>query len=154
MLLGDRFYPFVCLIDGIHKNIQKLRLDFAPDFGVKSVHIFWIYELHIHPEGLTAAELAAQSNISRSLVSREIEGLRDDGYIEMQEKSRGKRKNYNSRITLTEKGRELARRIFAEGMRVQNAVNAGITEEELTSFYATLQKLHDNLRDAAQSEEP
>ena len=153
MLLGDRFYSFVCLIDGIHKSIQKLRLDFAPEFGVKSVHIFWIYELHTHPEGLTAAELAAQSNISRSLVSREIEGLRDDGYIEMQEKSRGKRKNYNSRITLTDKGRELARRIFAEGMRVQTEVDNGITEEELAVFYKTLQTLHDNLRDAAQGED-
>lgn len=150
MLLDDRFYPFVCLIDGVHKSIQKLRVDFAPEFGVKSVHIFWIYELYTHPEGLTSAELAAQSNISRSLVSREIEMLRDDGYIHMEETARGKRKSYNSRITLTERGKELARRIWNEGLRVQNSVNEGISEEELASFYRTLQRLHDNLRELSQ----
>lgn len=153
MLLDDRFYPFVCLIDGIHKSIQKIRVDFAPDFGVKSVHIFWIYELYTHPEGLTSAELAAQSNISRSLVSREIEMLREDGYIRMEETARGKRKNYNSRIRLTERGEELARRIWEEGKRVQDCVNEGIEEEELISFYRTLHKLHDNLRSISQKQE-
>lgn len=153
MLLDDRFYPFVCLIDGIHKSIQKLRVDFAPEFGVKSVHIFWIYELYTHPEGLTSAELAAQSNISRSLVSREIEMLLEDGYVCMEETAHGKRKNYNSRITLTERGEELARRIWDEGLRVQNVVNEGICEEELISFYRTLQKLHDNLREISQKDE-
>lgn len=153
MLLDDRFYPFVCLIDGIHKSIQKLRVDFAPEFGVKSVHIFWIYELYTHPEGLTSAELAAQSNISRSLVSREIEMLLEDGYVCMHETAHGKRKNYNSRITLTERGAELARRIWDEGLRVQNTANVGISEKELISFYQTLQKLHDNLREISQKNE-
>ena len=153
MLLDDRFYPFVCLIDGIHKSIQKFRVDFAHQFGVKSVHIFWIYELYTHPEGLTSAELAAESNISRSLVSREIELLLEDGYVCMEETAHGKRKNYNSRITLTERGAELARRIWDEGLRVQNAVNEGISHEELISFYQTLQKLHDNLRDLSQKNE-
>lgn len=153
MLLGDRFYPFVCLIDGVHKSIQKLRVDFAPEFGVKSVHIFWVYELYTHPEGLTSAELAAQSNISRSLVSREIEKLLEDGYVCMEETAHGKRKNYNSRITLTERGKEIARRIWNEGLNVQNAVNEGISEEELIVFYRTLQRLHDNLREFSQREE-
>ena len=153
MLLDDRFYPFVCLIDGIHKSIQKLRVDFAPEFGVKSVHIFWIYELYTHPEGLTSAELAAESNISRSLVSREIELLLEDGYVCMEETAHGKRKNYNSRITLTERGVELARRIWDEGLRVQNAVNEGICREDLISFYQTLQRLHDNLRELSQKNE-
>lgn len=140
-----RFYRFVLLIDGVHKCIQKLRIDTAPYFGVKSVHIFWVYELLAHPEGLNAAELASRSMISRSLVSREIEELHKDGYIEVYETARGKRKNYNSRITLTEKGRELAEKIMEEGMKIQNAAGMDITPEELSNFYATLEKLHRNL---------
>lgn len=149
-----RFYRFVLLIDGVHKCIQKLRFDTAPYFGVKSVHIFWIYELMAHPEGLNAAELASRSMISRSLVSREIEELLKDGYIVMQETARGKRKNYNSRITLTEKGKELATMIMGEGMKVQNAASAGISDEELASFYNTLEKLHQNLCTIASEREP
>ena len=60
--------------------------------------------------------------------------------------SAGKRKNYNALITLTEKGIQLAKQIVLEGMAVQNRVNEGITEEELASFYATLNKLCNNLK--------
>ena len=145
-MISERFYSFVQLIDSVHKLIQKIRIDTAPYLGVKSVHIFWVYELYAHPEGLTAAELAAKSMISRSLISREIEALHQDGYVEIREMSAGKRKNYNALITLTEKGTRLAKQIVLEGMSVQNRVNEGITEEELASFYATLNKLCNNLK--------
>ena len=145
-MLSERFYIFTLLIDGIHKSIHKIKFDFAPEFGVKSVHIFWIYELYAHPNGLTSAELAGKSMISRSLVSREIEWLRDNGYIQMQENPRGKRKNYNARITLTEKGEELARRISNEALTIQNKANQGISEEELIAFYSTLEKFYQNLQ--------
>ena len=144
-MLSVRFYRFALLIDGIHKCISRLKFDFAPYLGVKSVHIFWLYELCSHPEGLTAAELASRSAISRSLISREIEMLQKDGYIHMQETAHGKRKNYNSRITLTEKGKELADSITSEGMKVQNAADIGISEEELIAFYVTLEKIYKNL---------
>ena len=145
-MVSERFYSFVQLIDGVHKLIQKIRIDTAPYLGVKSVHIFWIYELYANPHGLTATELATKNMISRSLISREIEALHQDGYVEIHEISAGKRKNYNARITLTEKGKSLAQQIVFEGVSVQNRVNQGITEEELASFYATLNKLCNNLK--------
>lgn len=142
----QRFYIFTQLIDGVHKCIHKLKLDTAPYLGVKSVHIFWVYELYMHPEGLTAAELASRSMISRSLISREIESLQADGYIEIHETAHGKRKNYNSHITLTESGRALAQSITKEALTVQEGVRAGISDEELAAFYATLEKLYDNIK--------
>ncbi len=156
-MIPERFYSFVQLIDGVHKSIQKIRIDTAPYLGVKSVHIFWIYELYAHPDGLTAAELAAKNMISRSLISREIEALQQDGYVEILESSSGKRKNYNALIKLTEKGKLLAQQIVFEGMSVQTRVDEGITTEELASFYTTLNKLSNNLKIVAmerQAEEP
>ena len=144
-MLPVRFYRFALLIDGIHKCISRLKFELAPHLGVKSVHIFWLYELRAHPEGLTAAELASRSMISRSLVSREIETLQQDGYIHVQEIARGKRKNYNSRIIQTDKGKALAYHITAEGMKLQNAADIGISNEELTAFYGTLEKIYKNL---------
>ena len=149
MMSSERFYTFVRMIDGLHKNIQKIRVDFSPTIGIKSVHVFWIYTLKVHPEGMTAAQLAAESGTSRSLISREIEDLQADGYIEVRENARGKRSNYNSRIFLTEKGQELAQSITAEGLSVQERVDEGITQEELQSFYGTLQKLLDNFQKEA-----
>ncbi len=137
-----RFEKFTLLIDGIHKSIGKIKFDTAPYLGIKSVHVFWIYELSLHPDGLTAAEIAAVSMVDRSLVSREIAALKKDGYVASEDT--GKKRNYNARITLTDKGRELAAKIVAEATRVQSQVGEGITEEELGGFYSTLEKLYAN----------
>lgn len=145
-MIKERFYLFVLRINSISKYINKLKFDFAPQLGVKNVHIFWLYELYIHPEGLTASELASRAMISRSLISREIENLQENGYVEMQKNSKGKRMNYNALITLTDKGMELAKNVSKKGMEVQSRVNQGISEEELIIFYSTLEKLQNNLK--------
>lgn len=148
-----RFYRFILLVDGTHKYISKLKFDTAPYLGIKSVHIFWIYELYNHPDGLIAAEIAANNMISRSLISREIDRLYKDGYVEIRESAHGKRKNYNSRILLTEKGKLVAERILEEAVKVQAQVNQNISEEELTAFYQTFQKLYENIKVAAKERE-
>ena len=117
---------------------------------MKSVHIFWVYELLQHDEGLTASELAARSAISRSLISREISDLCREGYIEIDHAEHGRRKSYNSRIRLTDKGRELAGSICGFGLSIQKQADTNITEEELSTFYKTLEKLSMNLSDIAQ----
>ena len=146
-MIKERFYLFVLRINTISKYINKLKFDFAPHLGVKNVHIFWLYELYIHPEGLTASELAARAMISRSLISREIENLLENGYIRLQMNSTRKRINYNANITLTEKGVELAKNISKKGMEVQARVNRGISQEDLIIFYNTLEKLQNNLKE-------
>lgn len=137
-----RFEKFTLLIDGIHKSINKLKFDTAPYLGVKSVHVFWVYELSLHPDGLTAAEIAAVSMVDRSLISREIAALKKDGYVECEDT--GNKRSYNARITLTKKGCELAERITKEAIYVQSMVDVGITDEELVGFYSTLEKLYAN----------
>lgn len=142
-----RFEKFTLLIDGIHKSINKLKFDTAPYLGVKSVHLFWVYQLSLHPEGLTAAEIAAVSMVDRSLISREIAALKKDGYVACEDT--GKKRSYNARITLTDKGRELADKITEEAIHVQSRVDVGISTEELVSFYSTLEKLYQNFASLA-----
>ncbi len=139
----ERFGKFTLLIDGIYKSIHKIKLYTAPDFGIKSVHVFWVYCLRTRPEGLTATELAAISEIDRSLVSREVAKLCAGGYTTYIGGS-GKSRNYNSRLTLTEKGMELAEYIRKEAMKVQERADEGISDEELEMFYSVLEKLHAN----------
>ena len=140
-----RFEKFALLIDGVQKCIQKFKTNIAPALGVKSVHVLWIYELYIHPEGLTSAELAVRSNIDPSLISRELATLKRKGYI-TREVTPGKR-NYNSRITLTDDGKALAKRIYDVAYDVQSRVGMGISPEEIATFYSVLEKLHNNLDD-------
>ena len=147
---SERFNQFVQLIESVHKSVNKIKLSIAPTLGVKSVHVFWLYELLSHPEGLTAATLATKSKIDRSLISREVEELRASGYVEVVGGGGEKRKNYNSRIRLTKKGIELARTITVYAMAAQQAADCGVSEEELRSFYTTLQKLSENLSQVAE----
>lgn len=137
-----RFEKFTLLIDGIHKSINKIKIDTAPYLGVKSVHVFWIYQLALHPDGLTPAEIASVSMVDRSLISREIAALKKSGYVVCEDT--GNKRNYNSRITLSDKGRELSDKIKELVINVQSQVDVGITNEELISFYNTLEKLYSN----------
>ena len=142
----ERFETFVLLIDAVHKSINKVKNEITADCGVKSVHTMWLYELLIHPKGLTATELAAKSRIDRSLVSREIRELERGGYI-VSDSVSGKR-SYNSRITLTEKGKILTRRISDAAYTVQQSVSKDISADELATFYGVLEKIHGNLKNA------
>lgn len=144
-----RFAKLALLVDGIHKSIHKMKGEAAPHLGIKAVHVFWIYELMNHEEGLTGAELASKTMIDRSLVSREIEVLKRNGFVRSEDGS-GKR-NYNARIFLTDEGHALAERILEKVKKVQREVDEGITEEELEMFYATLTKLSNNFVALSQS---
>lgn len=138
-----RFEKFALLIDGVQKCIQKFKNSIAPELGIKSVHVLWIYELFVHPEGLTSAELAVRSNIDPSLISRELASLKRRGYI-TKETTPGKR-TYNARITLTDEGKALAESIYQKALNVQNCANEGVSKKELATFYTVLEKLRDNL---------
>ena len=140
-----RFEKFALLIDGAQKCIQKFKSNIAQELGVKSVHVLWIYELYIHPDGLTSAELAVKSNIDPSLISRELATLKRRGYI-TKETTPGKR-TYNARITLTNDGKALAHKIYENALEVQSRVSAGLTNQELATFYLVLERLYSNLNE-------
>lgn len=140
----ERFMHFVNLIDGVHKSVQKIRIDNAATFGIKSVHVFWVYELAAHPEGLSATELATKTNIDRSLISREISSLEKNGLVRI-EKANGKR-NYNSKLMLTESGLAAAMEIKDIAMRFQSIASQDIPKKDLETFYSVLEKLYNNLK--------
>ena len=150
ILKAERFESFVLSIDAIHKSISKIKNDIVSDDCIKSVHTLWLYELLVNKDGLTPSELASKSKIDRSLVSREIRSLAKGGYINF-EMPVGRR-NYNSRITLTEKGKILAEEIADSAIRVQQSVSNDITDEELAVFYSVLDRILENLQITAKSE--
>ena len=135
-----RFEKFILLICGVYKHISRLKNVFAPEMGIKGVHVLWLYELRMHPEGLTAAELASVSMVDRALVSRELEELKRAGYVD----GKGDGRNYNVTLRLTPAGEEVADRIIATVADLQGQLDDGITPEELGSFYETLGKLYRN----------
>ena len=53
MLEQERFEEFSSLISGIYGSIQKLKARYTAQLGLKAVHVFWIYLLREHPEGMS-----------------------------------------------------------------------------------------------------
>ncbi len=144
----ERVIQFAQLIDGVHKRIQKIRADYASTFGVKGVHVFWVYMLLSHPEGMSATDLAATSKIDRSLISREISALEARGYIKAEKQ--GAKRTYNSKLMLTESGREAAEKIRDIAMNFQNLADKDIPIDELEIFYSVLEKIYNNLENIEQ----
>lgn len=142
-MTSERFLKFTQIIDALQKTVQRIKIDYAPKFGVKSIHLFWMCELLNHPDGLTPSMLAKNVSIDRSLISREIRYLEKRGYIE-RTITLGKR-SYNSPLRLTESGAEIARSINREATEIQNFVDLGLKESELESFYEIANKLLENL---------
>ena len=91
----ERFEQFSALISGIYRDIQKLKTKWTEPLGMKSVHIFWVYLLKNHPEGLSASELSRHSQSNRSLVSREIQELINLGYVYAEETPKQRRYGQN-----------------------------------------------------------
>lgn len=144
---SERFSLFNYKISFIYKCIKSVENDAAVRLGVKGVHLFWIYSLVDHPEGLTASEIAKKNGINRSLVSREIQKLSREDMVYFAPADSGA--HYNARILLTEKGRAAANEIYRIGMRVQQATGKGLSPEELASFYTTLDRIAENLSSIA-----
>ena len=138
----ERFEQFATLISGIYRDIQKLKTKWTEPLGMKSVHIFWVYLLKNHPEGLSASELSRHSQSNRSLVSREIQELINLGYVYAEETP--KQRRYGQKLRLTESGLTVAQRISDASLEIQHVVNAGIPEDDLITLYRTLKILMQN----------
>lgn len=140
----ERFLLFTHTIESFHKTIQRIKNCYASFFSVKSIHLFWLCELLKRPEGLTPSMLAKEVSIDRSLVSREISYLKKCGYVEFEPSLK---RNYNTPIKLTEKGKLAARQINEEALGIQDRADNGISDEELKTFYTVSQKIMKNLSD-------
>ena len=144
---AERFEQFSSLISGIYRDIQKIKTKWTAPLGMKAVHIFWVYLLKNHPDGLTASELSRHSQSNRSLVSREIQELIDLGYVQAQD---SKNRRYGQKLTLTQTGCQAAQRISEASLEIQNQVSAGIPEEYLIVLYRTLGILMENFHRIAE----
>ena len=138
----ERFEIFFQNISGLYRAVQRLRVQFAEQAGLSAVTLFWLYLLREHPEGLSASSLAEQSRIDRSLVSRQVKPLLEQGLVETSGET-GKRR-YGWRLRLTEAGSVLAARIAAEALSIQQKAGSGIAKEDLAVFYRVLGALNHN----------
>lgn len=98
----ERFEDFVGIIGAISKEIQRIKAHEASKLGLKGADVMLLYQLMREPAGLTSAELARRSGVTRAAISRYVAGLEERGFVRIEEDERSGR--YRARLTLTEQG--------------------------------------------------
>ena len=142
MFSSENYRLFSLYLGHLKKCVDIIEARFGEKFSIKGVHPFWIYELSRYPGGLTATELSKLCDVNRSLVSREMPVLLEQGIVFIREENAGKK--YNRRFLLTEKGQTLAKEVSATAEEMQQKADRGISAEEMVIFRKVLKTMSIN----------
>lgn len=139
--MEDNFILFSTAVSRLNKQIQALKTDGMQIFGLKAVHTVCMYQLLEQPQGMSFSEVQEACDLDQALVSRILAKLTAIGMV-VKEGEPGK---YNARYRLTRSGERIALHIRDVVREIQLAADAGITPEELETFYSVMNKLRYNL---------
>lgn len=132
--MKERFETFTVLISKIHRNIRKLKNQEMAEYGLRGAHISCLYYLYSE-EALTATELCERCEEDKATISRNLDYLEENGYITCSQQS-GKR--YKSSLYLTERGKEVGKKIYDRIGSILDEISTMVTEEERVSLYRSL----------------
>jgi len=139
---NDRFMRFSIAMETISKNVQKYKNEQLSPFGLKSMHLMFLYCLGQSDCGLTATELSKSCGVDKAFISRMATDLRTMGYIGSAEEGSG---HYKKRLELTSRGWEIIEDI---NNRINNAVDkvtTNVSREHLEIFYSVLDQMNGNI---------
>ncbi len=140
--VNDRFMRFSIAMETISKNVQRYKNEQLSPFGLKSMHLMFLYCLGQAENGLTATELSKSCGVDKAFISRMATDLRTMGYIGCAEQEGG---HYKKRLELTEHGWAIIREINERVESAVEKVTAGVSRENLEIFYTVLEKMNGNI---------
>jgi len=140
--MQERFKAFTVLIAKINRNIRRIKTDVMAEYNLKCPHVSCLY--YLYSEGpLTAKELSDVCDEDKGALSRSIEFLGKEGYIEI-DASEGKR--YKNPLKLTEKGLLVGGHIAEKIDEVLSVASEGVTDSDREILYKSLESISKNLQ--------
>ena len=146
----ERYMLFTKCIEESYKLVQKIKADHMMTFGLRGTDTTLLFVLGLHKDGLTATELASKCNVDKSVISRAIGTLCDTGAVKYLDDGK---KNYRSRLVLSEKGESLFHAMSAIAEEAADAATADLSAEDMHQFYQVLFTLNYNLSEYAKGNE-
>ncbi len=140
--MEKRFELFTTLIAKCSRSIKRIKSVEMEEFNLKSPHVSALYYLYVNDGSLTAKELCDICDEDKAYVSRSLDSLESEGYISCESKTA---KRYKSPITLTEKGKQVAKCVTQKVDAIVDNASVGLTEKDRQVFYATLNLISNNL---------
>lgn len=140
--MKERFETFTVLMAKINRSIRKIKTEEMAEFNLKSPHVSCLYYLY-RADSLTAKELCDICDEDKANISRSIDYLETNGYLTCISKTQ---KRYKSPLELTDKGREVGRRLAEKIESALATVGEGLSEENRAIMYQSLEIIADNLQ--------
>lgn len=109
----------------------------------------FLYCLAKSDDGMTPGELAQSCSVDKAFISRISHELRSFGYISYSSAKNSENMRYKRRLTLTEKGHQIMMDVNSKVANAADIISAGITEDQLETFYAVLSAMEKNMCELA-----
>lgn len=137
--MDERFETFTVLINQISRSIRRLKAEEMESMELKGPHVSCLYYLSKNGP-LTAAELCDRCDEDKAAISRSLEYLEENGYLQSPE---GKR--YRRQLILTEKGEAAGVEISSRIDRFVSIASGDISESDRLAMYRALSVISSNL---------
>ena len=147
--MRERFETFTVLINRISRNFRKIKKQEMAEYNLRSTHVsclYYIYSLN----GATATDLCERCEEDKATISRALDYLDTNGYISREVEST---KRYKSPLLLTDKGKEVGKKIADKISGVLDTISVDFTEEERIAFYRSLAIISDSLESVSKNKE-
>ena len=147
--MRERFETFTVLINRISRNIRKIKNQEMAEYNLRSTHVsclYYIYTLN----GATATDLCDRCEEDKATISRALDYLDTNRYISREVEST---KRYKSPLLLTDKGKEVGKKIADKISGVLDTISVDLTEEERIAFYRSLAIISDSLESVSKNKE-
>ena len=145
--MDERFETFTVLNNQISRSIRRIKAEQMESINLKGPHVSCLYYLSKNGP-LTAAELCDRCEEDKAAVSRSLDYLEQNGYLQIPE---GKR--YRRPLVLTQKGAaagaEVSRRIDS----IVALASCDVLEEDRLAMYRALSIISKNLEKIYQNKE-
>ena len=132
---NTRFTPFVLTIERVSKIIKRIADKEMEAYGLRSSHVMCLLQLSKTENGLSSSSLADACGVDKAFISRITNELLDKGFIEKEDNSE---KKYKTNFTLTEKGKEINKKMTEIVSNYVHLVNQNVSQKDIQTFYEVL----------------
>lgn len=147
--MQNRFREFTLLTSNVVRTINKIKNLEMKKYGLKGTQVSCLFYLYGSDGDMTAKDICALCQEDKAAISRALKDLENKGFIVCENDSN--KKKYNTLLTLTESGKKVAKQILNTIERILKYDKNFISEQELSEFYQTFNKIYENLKHVSEN---
>ena len=147
--MQNRFREFTLLTSNVVRTINKIKNFEMKKYGLKGTQVSCLFYLYGSDGNMTAKDICALCQEDKAAISRALKDLEIKGFIVCE--TDNNKKKYNTLLTLTESGEKVAKQILNTIERILKYDKNFISEQELSEFYQTFNKIYENLKHVSEN---